>query len=338
MLTAFNYYEPEEENRVRKEMKDSVLFDRELEIAEKFSQSKNFLKCEVKHTEKESGGGKTCPICKGNHTEFFYEKWGVEYLRCRVCYSVFADIVEEVEQEYKQLTDMINLRMSAEYQEKSSISRSVMWDELLDWMNFRTYRYIGRNRDLSVIDYGTRYQGLVHRLNQSGICGRYELKCSILNTKNNSVNGNKMSGQADVILCLDFIQHEINPINFLKEIKKDLKQDGLLFLSTRVGSGFDILTLRENNKNVFPYEHIMMPSKEGLKIMLEKAGFELLEITTPGTFDWNYVKGNSEGISDKEYFLRYFMDTATPNMEAEFQRFLQQSGMSSYAQAVARLK
>ena len=72
--------------------------------------------------------------------------------------------------------------------------------------------------------------------------------------------------------------------------------------------------------------------------MLEEAGFEMLEITTPGTFDWNFVKTNSAGISEKEYFLRYFMNTATPNMEAEFQRFLQQSGMSSYAQVVAKLK
>ena len=62
----------------------------------------------------------------------------------------------------------------------------------------------------------------------------------------------------------------------------------------------------------------------------------MLVITTPGTFDWNYVKSNRDKILEKEYFLKYFVETLTPNMEAEFQRFLQQSGMSSYAQVVAR--
>lgn len=333
MLTAFNYYEPEEESRIRKKIKDSVLFERELEIAKRFVETnKNIL-------PQSAAELRSCPICKDSGIEIFYEKWGIKYLRCNACYSVFADVEEKTEQEYKQLPDMIKFRTSEEYQRKASVNRRQMWSELLDWLQFRTYRYLGRNTGLSVIDYGTRYQGLIELLNESGICGRYELKNSILNFEGETFTSrDELSERADIILCLDYIQHEINPISFMEEMRINLKQDGLLFLSTRVGSGFDILTLKENNDNVFPYEHILMPSKEGLKILLETTGFELLEITTPGNFDWNYVKANRDGISEKEYFLRYFMNTATPNIEAEFQRFLQQSGMSSYAQVVAKLK
>ncbi len=326
MFTAFNYYEPEEENRVRREIKDSALFGRELEIAKEFVESKRKLI---------HGRVKDCPFCNSDHVSLFYEKWGIDYLRCDKCYSVFADIDKSDVQGYKELSEMVELRTSKEYQEKASVNRKQMWNELFDWLKFRTYRYLGKNTGLDIIDYGTRYEGLVEELKASDLCEKYELRNSILNLKREMSEDN--INLADIILCLDYIQQESEPVNFLKSIKQYLKENGLLFLSTRVGSGFDILTLKGNNRNVFPYEHIMMPSKEGIKIMLEEAGFELLEITTPGTFDWNYVKSNRKGLSEGEDFLHYFMDTATPSMEAEFQRFLQQSGMSSYAQIVAKL-
>lgn len=53
--------------------------------------------------------------------------------------------------------------------------------------------------------------------------------------------------------------------------------------------------------------------------MLAQTGFELLEFTTPGTFDLNYVKANKDGLA-----------------EADFQRFIPKSGLSSYAQVIAR--
>ena len=326
MFTAFSYYDPEEENRVRRDIKDSASFNAELKIAKKFADSK---------ADTLTGKKKEyCPICNGVHISLFYEKWGVDYLRCDKCYSIFADVERTILQEYREFPDMLNHRITTEYQEKAMTNRKQIWDEVFDWLKFRTYRYLGKNKDLSVIDYGTRYHGLVQMLASSDLCKEYELRDSILDMQNDA---DVKVSEADVILCLDYIQQEIEPIYYLEKIKHNLKPNGLLFLSTRVGSGFDILTLREHNRNVFPYEHVMLPSKEGLKIMLEAAGFELLEITTPGSFDWNYVKSNRNYVSTKDYFLQYFMDTATPNMEAEFQRFLQQSGMSSYAQVVARL-
>lgn len=336
MLAAFNYYDPEEENRIRNEIKNSELFDKELEIARKFARQ-HYQAVDTKSDAKEQRDA-CCPICKSRFVKLFYEKWNVQYLRCDYCYSIFADIDEKAEQEYRQLGNMVRLRICGEYQEKAAISRKQMWNELLDWLMFRTYRYLGKNKNLAIVDYGTRYWGLINLVSNSDMCGKYELCDSVLTLEKESLGNRQLqgNGQADLVLCLDYIQHEKKPVQFLEKIKADLKKGGLLFLSTRVGSGFDILSLRENNRNVFPYEHIMMPSKEGLKIMLEEVGFEVLEVTTPGTFDWNYVKSNRDKIFEEEYFLRYFIETLSPNMEAEFQRFLQQSGMSSYAQVVAR--
>lgn len=323
MLTAFNYYEPEEESRIQKEMKMTSFFARELKVAESFARNHS------------SGGDarKRCAVCGSSKVSYFYEKWGVKYLRCMDCYSVMADVKEEDIQEYIQLKELNEIRLSEEYQKNGTESRQQKWEELLDWLRYRTYRYCGRNTGFSILDYGTRWEGLRQFLQKSDLCKTYELRDSILHdSRQEAIRENHV----DLILALDYIQQKRKPVQFFREAYNNLKKGGLLILGTKVGSGFDILSLRQNNRNVFPYEHILMPSKEGIEVLFKQAGFELLEFTTPGTFDLNYVKANKDGLASDDYFIKYFLDTATVSAEAEFQRFIQKCGLSSYAQVIAR--
>mgnify|MGYP003816250769 CR=1 FL=1 len=137
------------------------------------------------------------------------------------------------------------------------------------------------------------------------------------------------------MLYLNKIQQSIDPVEDLRALHDSMKEDGLLFLSTRVGTGFDILTLQQNITNVFPYEHVLLLSKEGLQMVLSKAGFRVLEISTPGLLDLQYVLDNREGIEKNNLFIRYLIETADSNTLTEFQRFLQKGGLSSYAQVIA---
>ena len=132
------------------------------------------------------------------------------------------------------------------------------------------------------------------------------------------------------------MQHEADPIITLREIGNNLKHNGLIILSTRLGSGFDILTLKGSTSDIFPYEHIMLPSKVGLEMILDEAGYELLEITTPGTRDINEVLNNQERIDDNNLFVRQLLRTADRRTLSDFQQFLQRSLMSSFAQLIAR--
>lgn len=324
MLTAFNYYEPEEENRIHKKMKKNPFFEQELGIAEKFARN------HPSNPEKRI----QCVVCGGSRLSYFYEKWGVNYLRCEDCYSVVADVKEETIAEYIGLKELQTLRLSEEYQKNGTEGRQQKWEEFLDWLKYRTFRYCGRNTRFSVLNYGTRWEGVEQFLRKSDLCETYELRDSIL--ENASQESGREKKPVDIVLALDYIQQKIKPAQFFREAHNNLKKGGLFILGTKVGSGFDILSLRENNRNVFPYEHVLMPSREGIEILFSQAGFELLEFTTPGTFDLNYVKSNRDGLASNDYFMKYFLDTATASSEAEFQRFIQKSGLSSYAQVIAR--
>lgn len=330
MLTAYNYYEPEEENRVRKNLKDSALFERELSLAERYSG------CHPSGTVfRES-----CPLCGSTSVHPFYEKWGVRYVRCGFCASVFADVSQEAAENFRGMEARRELRLSEAYQAEAAAARSMMWQETLDWLRFRSYRYLGRNGGLAVCDAGCRWRGFRDMLLSSGLCGSYQAFDSILDDAGGIPASGPVpcgtDGGADIMLALDYMQQLHSPDGLLALAGEHLKKGGLLVISTRLGTGLDTLLLKEKNRNVFPYEHILLPSREGIRAMLEKAGFEVLEFTTPGTFDVNYIKANLDAVSGTAEFVHYFLSRSTPELEAEFQRFIQKAGLSSHAQVIAR--
>ena len=303
------------------ELQDVSLFNREKAIAFGFV---------LKHPMKDAVT--YCPVCGGQHTRYFFSRWDIDYLFCDECGSIFVPVEEAIIQEYLICSEMQKLRALKEYQDQAEARRAEIWEEQVLWAKYRVYRYLGRNTCLNIIDYGNRYAGSVNRFRNSGMCTAYELRNSILPIETENLK------QADVVLYMNQMQHEADPIKALERLKESLRPDGILILNTRLGSGFDILTLKGNMDMLFPYEHVLLPSKKGLEIILDRAGFQLLEITTPGTRDIETVWKNREKIEDSNFFVKYLLGAADEAVFAEFQRFLQKSGLSSFAQAVAKVR
>lgn len=300
------------------------LNQKENEIAER-------LVMRLREKEDKSGNdAESCVVCGSKHTMNFFEKWGVIYHRCEECNSIFVKTVAEIMEEYKQNKELIALRTSPTYQAEERENRDIVWEELIDWVKFRSFRYMGRNKGLDVIDYGNRYKGLVLKIRESNLCDKYELRESILQE-----SGQDCVEQADIVLYFNKIQQSIQPLEDLKEAYSVLKDDGLLFFSTRIGTGFDILTLKGEAK-VFPYEHVLLPSLDGLKMLLREAGFKMLEYSTPGRKDIEYVCEHREAIDPDNAFLKYMVENGDETVFSDFQRFLQKSGLSSHAQIVAK--
>ena len=273
-----------------------------------------------------------CAVCRKNAVRFLYQRWDVNYYICDDCNSIFTFVDQGIMDEYLDLEPMRELRTSDEYQTDAENRRSEIWDDLVRWIKFRTFRYTNKKDDFVVIDYADRYRGQINKIRKSGLCRDFYLQDSILEES----SGDSSGIRADILLYLNQLQHEINPLDTLYRLKEKIKPEGLLFLSTRLGSGFDILTLKGGLDNIYPYEHVMLPSKKGLEFLLEKAGFELLEFLTPGTMDVQYVLENQERIDSENLFVKQLLETDDKFIIMEFQRLLQKAGLSSFAQIVAR--
>ena len=134
------------------------------------------------------------------------------------------------------------------------------------------------------------------------------------------------------------IQRAVRPQELLERISQKLRLGGLLIVSCRAGSGFDILTLREASESIFPLDHILLPSPKGIQVLLVQAGFDVLELTTPGLLDMKYVKRAKENIPKDQYFQRYIVEHGDEFFLERMQGFLQRNNLSSHLRCVARKK
>lgn len=85
----------------------------------------------------------------------------------------------------------------------------------------------------------------------------------------------------DVVTMTDVFEHVTHPKEILKEIRRILKPDGIIFIKVPNGL-FNLFKLywakivrRLNNYDVFDsYEHVVHYSQDTLRVMLEKSGFK----------------------------------------------------------------
>lgn len=271
-----------------------------------------------------------CPVCGENHCKYIFDRWDVEYLYCKDCGTIYVPVEDEIEQGYRALKSLTEFQNSDVYQSEEERYRGLAWDEIVSWLTYRTYRYLGRNTRLNIIDIGNKYRGLSRRLRESKLCGRYELRDSKLPDRYDALD------TGDVVLYLNQIKHERNPREKLMTIREWVSHDGLFVMSSRLGSGFDVLTLKGGTESIFPYEHIMLPSRRGIEILLRECGFELLEITTPGTEDVDAVFNHKERVDHDNFFVKCLIETADDRTKSDFQQFLQKNCLSSFAQVIAR--
>jgi hypothetical protein len=267
-----------------------------------------------------------CPACGHEGSTHFGTIMEIEYRLCSDCQSIFASVAKDTASRYAAYPALESLRCSDTFQASSCKSRTDIWYDLLFWIRFRCARYLACNKDLKVVDIDDPYDGLSEMLRNSSLCACYERATTLL----------AAPVENDLVIYMEQLRKESDPLTTLCTLHSLLKDNSLLFLSARLGSGFDVLALKDNNPSVFPCEHLFLPSSQGLVVLLEKAGFEVLEFLTPGNLDIEYVLQNRELIEEGDLLINQILmvqDTATL---LEFQRILQRGGLSSYARLVAR--
>lgn len=319
MLRSYQYTE---KSYLDYAMQSDLLHEKEINIARKYVNSHEVRKDMYNR----------CPICHGDSGDYFYTKWRVDYLCCKKCKSVFAVFDEDIVTGYRNDSDLKELRLEEGYQNQITQKRESVWKEFLEWVEVRAFRFMKRNKGLNIVDVGNRLSGYSECIRLSELCGKYDLRQSILGEDSFQIK----DGQADIVFYMDQIKTETHPHGKIQEIKKYLKEDGILVLNTRAGSGFDILTLRENNENIYPYEHILLPSIKGLIMLLEENGYEVLEVTTPGVMDVKYVMDCKDKLNTRDGFVYYLLEETDQGVLQEFQRFLQKSCLSSFVCVIAK--
>lgn len=136
----------------------------------------------------------------------------------------------------------------------------------------------------------------------------------------------------DAISAFEKLEHQHAPLELLHAIATRLNPGGLLFLTTRTCSGFDLQILAEKAPYIFVPEHLNLLSITGLERLAARAGFEIIELSTPGQLDVELVAHAC--AADPSIVLQPFIQTLIadrgPRAHADFQEFLQKHRLSSH--------
>jgi len=143
---------------------------------------------------------------------------------------------------------------------------------------------------------------------------------------------------ADVVVSFEVIEHLFSPRQFLEKASALLKPGGILILSCPNGLGFDIDMLGADSLAV-DAEHVNLFNPDSLSILIKSCGFDILEVTTPGRLDAEFVREASlSGKFDlnSNPFLKRILIDEWEQYGFPFQQFLAAQGLSSHMWVAAR--
>ena len=141
----------------------------------------------------------------------------------------------------------------------------------------------------------------------------------------------------DLLTAFELFEHLHRPDEFLARVYELLAPGGYLYLTTLNGQGFDIQLLWEKSKSVSPPHHLNFVNPRSMRTLLERVGFEVVEVVTPGELDWDIVEGGWRADeSDPGRLFRTVASHGTPEAKRALQHWIRDNGFSSHLRAVAR--
>ena len=286
-----------------------------------------------------------CPGCSGRNTTLVFKKMGFDYRECKWCGSLFVS------------PRSVDAELTAFYRDSDAgkFLRKVILGKTADSrakkvFSYRTEWLVGLREDYqpqgsTLLDYRTKYPMLLKQLNDTGA---FESILSVLPEcygqedllpRNIKLQNTEEVGEdiVDMFCVFEVVERIFSPVKLFAKAYRACRKNGLFVITTGTSSGFEYQVLGEHSPNLIPTDRLNLLSLEALARQIERAGFEIVEMSTPGRLDVETVKRAFERNPDipLDAFWKYVFRNRRENALHSLQEYLQQFQLSSHVRVAA---
>lgn len=287
-----------------------------------------------------------CPACEGKGVLAFV-KHSFSYESCPNCFSLFVNPrpVAEAFSRYYTESSSSKYWASTFYKETSEARIEKLWKpkakvifDILHQYNAMMHRIVDIGGGFGLFaEEIKKLTGIVPVVIEPGpdlanVCRQKSLP--VVEKFLEQVHPADLPNGPKAFVSFELFEHLHDPALFLKQLKFLMDSGDLFIFTTLSGLGVDIQALWEDSKSVMPPHHLNFLNPHSIKILLEKMGYEILEVTTPGKLDIDILSNNASKIKDR--FWQTFIATVNDDEKQQWQALIAKSGWSSHMMTVCR--
>jgi len=288
-----------------------------------------------------------CLACDSCDLTIEFEKLGFIYTSCRRCDTLFVNPRPPFEslKKFYSTSSSTSFWVNEFFKPVAEIRREKIFRPRAEYIA----EMLSVNKGLVIGDIGAgfglflkelkkilpdnNYIAIEPSVEMADIChGKgLEIKCKYLEEMGSA------ECKFDFLSAFELLEHLFDPISFLNKAYSLLNTGGYLFLTTLNGKGFDISLLWEKSKSISPPHHLNFFNTTSIKHLLERLGFEVIDVSTPGKLDWDIVEGMiiNESI-DLGRFWNLLAREGDQKCKNELQDWVSNNNLSSHMRILVK--
>lgn len=300
----------------------------------------------VKYFDKSQYTKINCPACDKKGV-FSFNKDGFNFDECSTCKTLYVSPRPDQESFNQYYTDSQSSKFWATtfYKATQENRRELLWKPKAKQIHDKIKKYLPKSE--LILDIGGGYgvfmeeflklTSINHLIIEpskylSEVCRNKNL--NVLEKFLEDITPNELEVSVKTFVSFELFEHLHDPKLFLETLYNLMNKNDVFIFTTLSGMGVDIQALWEDSKSIAPPMHLNFFNPKSVEILLNKIGFEALDITTPGKLDIDIMKNNKHQIKDK--FWKNFIEYSTVKEKDDMQNMISDNNLSSHMMIVCR--